>query len=373
MKRNIAIIAGGDSSEHEVSLRSAAGLYSFMDKERYNITIVRLHGKEWVAYPQEFYDRPQDARSSGALHPEGKGVEEYFASSETCPIDKNDFSFTRGGVKHTFDFAYITIHGTPGENGLLQGYLEMMRIPYSCCNVLAAALTFNKYTCNHYLAPFGFNIAKSVLLRKNLTPPLSSREGEELAKRIEKELGLPCFIKSNVGGSSFGCTKVKREEDVIPAINRAFQEGDEVICEAYMKGTEVTCGVYKTKDKAVAFPITEVVTKNEFFDYDAKYKGQVDEITPARIPDVLRDKIQAETLRIYDILGANGIIRVDWIITGMRNTEDYVDPVEDMSKIQINLLEVNTTPGMTATSFIPQQVRAAGLDIKEVLTDIIEN
>ncbi len=359
MKRNIAIIAGGDSSEHEVSLRSAAGLYSFMDKERYNITIVRLRGKEWVAYPHPL--------------PEGKGAEEYFASSETCPIDKNDFSFTRGGVKHTFDFAYITIHGTPGENGLLQGYLEMMRIPYSCCNVLAAALTFNKYTCNHYLAPFGFNIAKSVLLRKNLTPPLSSREGEELAKRIEKELGLPCFIKSNVGGSSFGCTKVKTEEDVIPAINRAFQEGDEVICEAYMKGTEVTCGVYKTKDKAVAFPITEVVTKNEFFDYDAKYKGQVDEITPARIPDVLRDKIQAETLRIYDIIGANGIIRVDWIITGMRNTEDYVDPVEDMSKIQINLLEVNTTPGMTATSFIPQQVRAAGLDIKEVLTDIIEN
>ena len=359
MKRNIAIIAGGDSSEHEVSLRSAAGLYSFMDKERYNITIVRLRGKEWVAYPHPL--------------PEGKGAEEYFASSETCPIDKNDFSFTRGGVKHTFDFAYITIHGTPGENGLLQGYLEMMRIPYSCCNVLAAALTFNKYTCNHYLAPFGFNIAKSVLLRKNLTPPLSSREGEELAKRIEKELGLPCFIKSNVGGSSFGCTKVKTEEDVIPAINRAFQEGDEVICEAYMKGTEVTCGVYKTKDKAVAFPITEVVTKNEFFDYDAKYKGQVDEITPARIPDVLRDKIQAETLRIYDIIGASGIIRVDWIITGMRNTEDYVDPVEDMSKIQINLLEVNTTPGMTATSFIPQQVRAAGLDIKEVLTDIIEN
>ena len=353
MKRKIAIIAGGDSSEHEVSLRSAAGLYSFMDKERYDITIVRLHGKEWVAYPHPL--------------PEGKGVEEYFATAESCPIDKNDFSFTRGGVKHTFDFAYITIHGTPGENGLLQGYLEMMGIPYSCCNVLAAALTFNKYTCNHYLAGFGFPIAKSVLIRKN------EWLNGQINDQIVNGLGLPCFIKSNVGGSSFGCTKVKKEEDVIPAIERAFQEGDEVICEAYMKGTEVTCGVYKTKDKAVAFPITEVVTKNEFFDYDAKYKGQVDEITPARIPDAIRDKIQAETLRIYDIVGANGIIRVDWIITGMRNTEDYVDPVEDMSKIQINLLEVNTTPGMTATSFIPQQVRAAGLDIKEVLTDIIEN
>ena len=341
MKRNIAIIAGGDSSEHEVSLRSAAGLYSFMDKERYDITIVVMKGKEWK-------------------------------TEDGCPIDKNDFSFTRGGVKYTFDFAYITIHGTPGENGLLQGYLEMMGIPYSCCNVLAAALTFNKYTCNHYLAPFGFNIAKSVQIRKN--DWLKGTDNDQIVNdRIIKGLGFPCFIKSNVGGSSFGCTKVKSADAVIPAIERAFEEGDEVICEAYMMGTEVTCGVYKTKDKAVAFPITEVVTKNEFFDYDAKYKGQVDEITPARIPDAIRDQIQAETLRIYDVIGANGIIRVDWIITGMRNTEDYVDPVEDMSKVQINLLEVNTTPGMTATSFIPQQVRAAGLDIKDVLTDIIEN
>ena len=318
MKRQIAIIAGGDSSENEVSLRSASGLYSFMDKERYDVTIVVLKGKEW--------------------HTE-----------DGCPIDKNDFSFTRGGVKHTFDFAYITIHGTPGENGLLQGCLEMMGIPFSCCGVLAAALTFNKYACNHYLSYFGFHIAKSMMLRAGQKWPN--------AQKIADTLGLPCFIKSNVGGSSFGCTKVKTVEDVYPAIERAFKEGDEVICESYMKGTEVTCGVYKTKEKAVAFPITEVVTKNEFFDYDAKYKGQVSEITPARIPDAIRDKIQAETLRIYDIIGANGLIRVDWIITGE----------------QINLLEVNTTPGMTATSFIPQQVRAAGLDIKEVLTDIIED
>ena len=335
MKRHIAIIAGGDSSEHEVSLRSAAGIYSFMDKERYDITIVVFDGKKWVAYPQPL--------------PEGKGVDEYFASGETCPIDKNDFSFTRGGVKHTFDFAYITIHGTPGENGILQGYLDMIGMPYSCCGVLAAALTFNKYACNHYLSYFGFHIANSMMLRAGQKWPN--------APKIAETLGLPCFIKSNVGGSSFGCTKVKTVEDIYPAIERAFQEGDEVICESFMQGTEVTCGVYKTKDKAVAFPITEVVTHNEFFDYDAKYKGEVDEITPARISDALRDKIQAETLRLYDIIGAQGIIRVDWIITGDK----------------INLLEVNTTPGMTPTSFIPQQVRAAGLDIKDVLTDIIEN
>ena len=338
MKRKIAIIAGGDSSEYEVSLRSAAGIYSFMDKERYEMTVVRLHGQDWQAIPA--YD----------------GTNPEVLSSDGEPIDKNDFSFTREGVKHTFDFAYITIHGTPGENGILQGYLDMIGLPYSCCGVLAASMTFNKYACNHYLAGFGFHIGKSILLRKQEYRMMSEDHKLRIIDQVINELGLPCFIKSNVGGSSFGCTKAKKAESIIPAIDRAFEEGDEVICEAYMKGTEVTCGVYKTKDKAIAFPITEVVTKNEFFDYDAKYRGQVDEITPARIPDSIRDTIQAETLRIYDIIGAQGIIRVDWIITDT-----------------INLLEVNTTPGMTPTSFIPQQVRAAGLDIKDVLTDIIEN
>ena len=304
MKRKIAIVAGGDSSEHDVSLRSAAGILSFIDKDKYDAEIVELHGS--------------DLKTLSRL------------------VD--------------FDYAYVTIHGTPGENGLLQGYLEMMHIPYSCCGVLAAALTFNKYTCNHYLHAFGINIAKSILLRKDHVPA-------DIEEQVERELGFPCFIKSNVGGSSFGCTKVKTRDNVLPAIERAFEEGDEVICESYLKGTEVTSGVYKTKNKAVAFPITEVVTKREFFDYDAKYNGQVDEITPARIPDELRDRVQAMTLKIYDIIGAHGIIRTDYVL------------IDD----EIYLLEVNTTPGMTATSFIPQQVRAAGLDIKDVLTDIIED
>ena len=177
-------------------------------------------------------------------------------------------------------------------------------------------------------------------------------------------MGLPCFIKTNVGGSSFGVTKVKTLEEVEPAIKKAFAEGDEVICEAFMKGIEITCGAYKTKNKAVAFPITEVVTSNEFFDYDAKYNGQVDEITPARIPDEVRDKVQAMTLKIYDILGCKGIIRVDYILTGDKAKGE---------RLEINLLEVNTTPGMTATSFIPQQVRAAGLNIGEVLSEIVED
>ena len=304
MKRKIAIVAGGDSSEHDVSLRSAAGILSFLDKDKYDAEIVELQGS--------------DLKTLSRL------------------VD--------------YDFAYITIHGTPGENGLLQGYLEMMHIPYSCCGVLAASLTFNKFACNHYLQGFGIKIAKSILLRKDHVPA-------DIEEQVERELGFPCFIKSNVGGSSFGCTKVKGRDKVMWAIERAFAEGNEVICESYLKGTEVTCGVYKTKNKAVAFPITEVVTKREFFDYEAKYNGQVDEITPARVPDEMRDRVQAMTLKIYDIIGARGIIRTDYVLIGD----------------EIYLLEVNTTPGMTATSFIPQQVRAAGLDIKDVLTDIIED
>ena len=194
-----------------------------------------------------------------------------------------------------------------------------------------------------------------------------AEKGERLEVKGEdiiEQVGLPCFIKTNVGGSSFGVTKVKTLEEVEPAIEKAFAEGDEVICEAFMKGVEITCGVYKTKDKAVAFPITEVVTSNEFFDYDAKYNGQVDEITPARIPDEVRDAVQAMTLKIYDILGCKGIIRVDYILTGDEAKGE---------RLEINLLEVNTTPGMTATSFIPQQVRAAGLNIGEVLSEIVED
>lgn len=322
MKRTIAIVAGGDSSEYIVSLRSAQGIYSFIDKEKYNLYIVMMKGLDWhVQLPDE----------------------------TTCPINRNDFSFQLNGEKKTFDFAYITIHGTPGENGRLQGYFDMMGIPYSCCGVLAAALTFNKFVCNQYLRGFGVRIAEALSLRQGQT--VSDND-------VIEKIGLPCFIKPSLGGSSFGVTKVKTREQIQPAIAKAFEEGEEVVIEAFMDGTEITCGCYKTKDKSVVFPITEVVTHNEYFDYDAKYNGQVDEITPARIPNELRDRVQMLTSAIYDILGAQGIIRIDYIIT---------------EGDKINLLEVNTTPGMTPTSFIPQQVRAAGLNITDVMTDIIEN
>lgn len=325
MKKRIAIIAGGDSSEYEVSLRSATGINSFLNHDIYDVTIVCIRGTVWKA---------------------------QIDAELWVDIDKNDFSYTYQGVKKNFDFAYITIHGTPGENGILQGYLTMMRIPYSCCGVMAAALTFNKYVCNRYLRMYGVRSATNKLVRKTMLG------NPTLAEEIVAEVGLPCFIKSNGGGSSFGCTKVKTQEEVLPAVNHAFTEGDEVICEAFLPGVEITCGAYKAGDKAVAFPITEVVTSNEFFDYDAKYNGQVDEITPARIPDAVRDEVQALTLRIYDLLGCKGIIRIDYILT-----EGWV----------VNMLEINTTPGMTATSFIPQQVRAAGLEMQDVLADIIEH
>ena len=323
MKRTIAIVAGGDTSEYEVSLRSAQGIYSFIDKEKYTLYIVGMRGLDWHV---------------------------RLSEEKTLPIDRNDFSFTQeNGEKVKFDFAYITIHGTPGEDGRLQGYFDMLHIPYSCCGVLAAALTYDKFACNQYLKSYGVRIADSLLLRGG-----QSITDDDVIERI----GLPCFIKPSLGGSSFGVTKVKTREEIQPAIAKAFAEAQEVMVEAYMPGTELTCGCYKTREKSVVFPITEVVSHNEYFDYKAKYDGESDEITPARISDSLTDRVKKLTSAIYDILGAQGIIRVDYIITEGE---------------KINLLEVNTTPGMTATSFIPQQVRAAGLDIKDVMTDIIEN
>ena len=324
--KKIAIVAGGDSSEYVVSLRSAQGIWSFVDHSKYETSIIVIKGTEWkmVQYDGKQYDW-----------------------DKTWPVDREDFSVVMDGVKLTFDFAYIIIHGTPGENGILQGYFDMIRMPYSCCGVLAAALTCSKFTCNRYLSTFGIPVAKSILLHV----------GEEVdTEQCVKELGLPVFVKPNAGGSSYATTKVKTPEELQPAIAAAKLEATgEVIIESFMQGTEVTCGCYTSRDGLRALPITEVVSKKEFFDVDAKYNGAVEEITPARISDEMTQKIQALTRRIYGYVGAKGIIRVDYIIIG--DTP--------------HLLEVNTTPGMTATSFIPQEVRAAGLDISDVMDDVI--
>ena len=320
MKR-IAIVAGGDSSESEVSLRSAAGLMTFIPDE-YEKYIVSITGGDWNV---------------------------HLLDSVTTLIDKNDFSFVKEGRKTTFDFAYITIHGTPGENGILQGYFNLIGMPFSCCDVLASALTFDKYVCNQFLRNFDIAVAPSVVLRHRQT--ISNAD-------IVEKLGLPLFVKPSAGGSSFGITKVKEADQLSPAIEKAFKESDEVVVESFVAGTEVTCGMYKTRSKTVVLPVTEVVSKNEFFDYDAKYKNQSDEITPARISDTLTRQIQATTEKIYDLVGAKGIVRVDYII-------------EESGRIV--LLEVNTTPGMTPQSFLPQQIKAAGLSIQDVMRDIIED
>ena len=321
-KKTIAIICGGDSAEHDVSMRSAQGIESFLDQERYNIYKVEIHARHWEA---------------------------ILADGSRSIVDRNDFSFKDGDKTIHPDYAYITIHGAPGENGILQGYFDLIGMPYSTCNVLVEAMTYDKFVLNNYMRSLGVRVADSMLIMKGREDGVSD---EDIISRI----GLPCFVKPARGGSSFGTTKVKTPEELRPAIKLALAEGEDVMVEAFMKGTEITCGCYKTKEKSVVFPITEVVPENEFFDYDAKYNGQVNEITPARLDERTTERVQTLTSGIYDLLQCRGIIRIDYIIVDGK----------------INLLEINTTPGMTATSFIPQQVRAAGLDIKDVMTDIIE-
>lgn len=341
MKRNIAIICGGDSSEHDVSMRSAAGIRSFMDEERYNIYKIEIHAGKWEALLEE---------SNGNNGQFGAPDETAYTRSI---VDRNDFSFlNEAGERIRPDYCYITIHGEPGENGILQGYFDLIGIPYSTSSLLVEAMTYNKFVTNNYMRSLGMSVADSLLLPQGHDDEVSDQD-------IVDRIGLPCFVKPAAGGSSFGTTKVKTIEDLRPAIELAQKEGEDVMVEAFMPGTEITCGCYKTKQGSHVLPITEVVmTTNEFFDYDAKYNGAVREITPARLPERLTERVQALTSCIYDMLQCHGIIRIDYIIT----EGDH-----------INLLEINTTPGMTATSFIPQQVRAAGMDIKDVMTEIIED
>jgi D-alanine-D-alanine ligase len=321
-KRNIAVVAGGEQSEVVVSIKSAKGIVSFMDKSLYNPFIVVIEKNNWHV---------------------------LLDDGSTLPINKNQFTFQLNHQEIHFDCAYITIHGIPGEDGRLQGYFEMIDMPYTSCNVLTSALTYNKFVCNSFLKGFGISVSPSIRL--------SSQENVQ-SNKILAELGLPCFVKPNLGGSSFGVTKVKSAHEIDAAIQKAFNESDEVLIESFLAGTEVTNGMFKTRKRQVVFPVTEVVPKNEFFDFDAKYKGESDEITPARISPELTQAIQQTTAKIYTILNCKGIVRIDYIIT-------------DGDKI--NLLEVNTTPGMTPTSFIPQQIPHAGLTVTEVLTEIMED
>ncbi len=321
MKRNIVIITGGDSAEFEISMQTANHIYSTLDKNLYQVYLAIFKGKKW----------------------------KVNLDNKEFDIDKNDFSITVNSNKIIFDFAYIAIHGTPGENGILQGYLKLMQIPHSTCDVLSSSLSFNKHACNSYLKALGYQFAKSILLKK---------EEKFDCKAIEEKLNLPCFVKPNADGSSFGISKVSNFEDLEDAILKAFNEGKEVIVEEFIEGLEVTCGLVKTSQEEIVFPITEVIPKNDFFDFEAKYDPTMaEEITPARISEELTLEIQKLSSEIYDALKCKGIVRVDYIIKA--NTP-YI-------------LEANTIPGMTANSFIPKQVKAMGRDLSDILTLVIED
>jgi len=320
MLKRIAICAGGDSPEAEISLKGAVQFMEWLDKKLFEPVIVNIKGTCWKALPS--------------------GGNEYV-------INKDDFSYTVDGKKHTFDFALINIHGTPGENGILQSYLELMKVPYNTCGVLSSALTFNKFACKAFLSVFNIKSAKGILIRKHD----QINEDEILTKT-----GLPCFIKPNNSGSSFGVTKVKDKKELKNAIENAFEGDDEVLIEEFLQGTEITNGVARIAGEKIVFPITEIVSKNEFFDYQAKYtSGKSEEITPARIPKEIEEKCKRLSSEIYDYLDCRGIVRIDYII---RDNELF-------------MLEVNTTPGMSQASIIPQQIRAMGMTVTEVYSRII--
>ena len=321
MKRNIVIIAGGDSAEFEISMQTSKHIFNTLDKDIYQVYLAVFQGQNWKVNLDD---------------------KEYN-------IDKNDFSITVDDQKIKFDFAYIAIHGTPGENGILQGYLSIMNIPHSTCDVLSSSLSFNKHACNSYLKALGYQFAKSILLKKNEKFDCNA---------IKNKVGLPCFVKPNADGSSFGISKVIEFKDLESAILKAFKEGNEVIIEEFIGGLEVTCGLIKTSKEEIIFPITEIVSKNDFFDYEAKYDPKMaEEITPARISSELTLEIKNLSSEIYDALKCKGIVRIDYII---KDGKPYI-------------LEANTIPGMTTNSFIPKQVKAMGRELGDILTLVIED
>lgn len=333
--KNIAVIYGSDSSEWEVSVKSGQFTASQIDGEKYNVYEIFARFGSW----------------SLTAYRENGGGRVALAEDVRPQIDKTDFSVVLDGRKIKFEYAYIMQHGTPGENGLMQGYLEMLGIPHSGCNAFVSAITFDKFSCKSYLKDVDFvKCADDIFLRKG-----ESVEG--LAQKAVGKLGLPMFVKPTDGGSSFGVTKVKEEADFDKAVDYAFSEGNMLIAETAIVGRELTCAVYFNGKENVTLPVIEILTDNEFFDYEAKYNGHSKEVCPAQIPDSLREEIQLTSRKIYSHLGCSGLVRVDYICA-----EDG-----------LYFLEVNTIPGMTSASLVPQMVRAAGLSMTEFLSTVIEN
>jgi D-alanine-D-alanine ligase len=313
--KNVAVIEGGYSHEKIISLQSAETVFQNIDRTLYNPIKVRIDEEGWFA----------------------------FADGEKYEMDRADFSFN--AIK--FDIAFIVIHGTPGEDGKLQAYFDMLGMPYSTCGHLAATLTADKFICNRYLKTFGIKVADAVLIRKQ--DVINSSE-------VIAQVGLPCFVKPNDGGSSFGITKVEKESELKAAVELALSHGTQAIVESFMSGREVTNGIYKGMKGIVPLPVTEIITDNGFFDFDAKYKGESNEITPADLSLELTNKIKAVTQEIFELLDLKGIARADYILQG---DEPY-------------LIEINTVPGMSGASLIPQMAEHDGIALKDLLNEVIQ-
>ncbi|MAY83877.1 MAG: D-alanine--D-alanine ligase [Flavobacteriales bacterium] len=318
-KLRIAIAAGGDSAEEIISMKTGKMVYDHLDRSRYEVVMVKMRHGDWNAIIDE----------------------------EECPINKNDFSFEYQSKKYNFDYVFIAIHGTPGEDGKLQAYFDLLKLPYSSPDHIGSTLTFNKWYCNTLLSQMGYNVANSHYMRR----------GDKLneAEVVEK-IGLPCFVKPCSCGSSFGISKVKEQSALFAAVSEAFEYDHEIMIESFMPGKEVTCGVYQKGDQIVALPITQIIPKGEFFDYAAKYEGDSQEITPARISATLSTDVQKVASEIYHKLNLRGVVRVDFMLV---ESTPYV-------------IEVNAVPGLSPESLVPQQVRAANIPMNQFFTDIIE-
>jgi len=320
MKKNIAIIMGGYSSEYEISLQSGQVVYETINPEKYNAYRIHIFRNKWV-----YVD----------------------AKNTEFPVDKNDFSVTVNDEKITFDCVFNAIHGTPGEDGFMQGYFKLLNIPQTSCGMYQAALTFNKRDCLSVLKPYGIKTATSYYVN----------QGDHVdADKIVAKVGLPCFVKANKAGSSFGITKVYKKEAIYTALDIAFKEDDEVIIESFLDGTEVSVGVITYKGKVKVLPITEIVSNNDFFDYKAKYLGESQEITPARLTKDQEQKVNKVAKQVYEVLRMKGFSRSEYIF---KDGEPH-------------LLEVNTVPGFTRASILPQQAAAAGIGLSELFENAIE-
>ena len=320
MVRNIALLTGGDSSEWQIALQGAENIGNALDRSRYTPYTIVLRNGHWT------YTAPDGTKSE---------------------LDRNDFTLPVAGRKIKLDYALIVIHGTPGEDGRLQGYLDMMGIPYSSCGFVSSVLTFDKAACKRAVAGSGIHLAKEILLNKT---------SEIDPAAIIAELGLPLFVKPNASGSSFGVTKVKKQNELLPAITEAFKECDQVFMEEFIEGREISCGVMIAGGKEYIFPITELVCQSEFFDYKAKYQGFSNEITPADLPEAIRKEVNRLTLIAYKRLNCRGVVRIDFIVKG---ETPY-------------MIEINTIPGMSSHSIIPQQAAAMGMSLTELFNLIID-